>query len=110
MTRSRYLFIVSSNRIKSENGIMNIAEIESELLSLTKDPFDPSTFIYRLIEIYHVPKATITKLKQGTQPTLLAPAHPARSRIDRVFGELVSFGVAEVHEIEKKVEAAAGVV
>lgn len=46
---------------------MNIAEIESELQSLTKDPFVPSEFIYRLIEIYHAPKATITKLKQGTQ-------------------------------------------
>jgi len=44
------------------------------------------------------------------QPTLLGPAHPARSRIDHVIGRLVSVGVAEAHEIEKKVEAAASVV
>ncbi len=44
------------------------------------------------------------------QPTLLGPSHPERSRIDHVIGRLVSVGVAEANEIEKKVEAAASVV
>lgn len=41
------------------------------------------------------------------EPALLSPTHPARDRIDRLLGRLVSVGVAEAHELEKKVEAAA---
>jgi len=41
------------------------------------------------------------------QPGLLGPAHPHRIRIDRVLGQLVSVGVAEAHELEKRVESAA---
>lgn len=37
-------------------------------------------------------------------PAILGPAHPQRSRIDRVFGQLVAVGIAEAHELEKQVE------
>lgn len=42
-------------------------------------------------------------------PSLLAPAHPSRIRIDRVLGQLVGVGVAEAHDLELRVEAAASV-
>jgi len=38
---------------------------------------------------------------------LLAPAHPARARIDWALGRLVSVGVAEAHDLERRVTAAA---
>ncbi len=41
------------------------------------------------------------------EPGLLGPAHPDRVRIDRVLGQLVAVGVAEAHELEKRVERAA---
>lgn len=40
-------------------------------------------------------------------PSLLTPAHPARSRIDSVLGKMVSVGIAEAHELELRVEAGA---
>ena len=46
---------------------MNIAEIEIELNDLVQQPFDAAEFPYSLAEIYHAPKAAITKLRQGTQ-------------------------------------------
>jgi hypothetical protein len=45
---------------------MNIAEIESELQYLVEKPFDSASFIFRFLEIYDAPKATVTKLKQGS--------------------------------------------
>jgi hypothetical protein len=45
---------------------MNFAQIETELQALADEPFDPATFIYRFLEIYNAPKATLTKLKQGS--------------------------------------------
>ena len=41
------------------------------------------------------------------EPELLVPKHPMRARIDRMLGRLVKVGVAEAHELELKVEAAA---
>lgn len=41
------------------------------------------------------------------EPAILAPSHPYRSRIDKVIGRLVSVGIAEAHEIEQQIEAAA---
>lgn len=41
------------------------------------------------------------------EPELLVPKHPMRARIDCMLGRLVSVGVAEAHELELKVEAAA---
>ncbi|OYW55471.1 MAG: hypothetical protein B7Y80_16835 [Hyphomicrobium sp. 32-62-53] len=46
---------------------MNIAEIEALLAELVKEPFDDKEFPLRLLEIYNAPKATITKLRSGTQ-------------------------------------------
>lgn len=45
---------------------MNIAEIETSLKELVETPFDADTFIFRFLEIYDAPKATVTKLRQGT--------------------------------------------
>jgi len=45
---------------------MNIAEIESELQDLVDKPFDPAAFVFRFLEIYDAPKATVTKLRQGS--------------------------------------------
>lgn len=45
---------------------MNIAEIESSLKELVETPFDADAFIFRFLEIYDAPKATVTKLRQGT--------------------------------------------
>ena len=44
---------------------MNIAQIEESLRELVEKPFDNATFIYRLLEIYGAPKATVTKLRQA---------------------------------------------
>jgi hypothetical protein len=40
-------------------------------------------------------------------PGLLTPVHPARARIDRALGQLVGVGVAEAHDLERRVTAAA---
>ena len=46
---------------------MNIAEIELQLADLVKDAFEPGEFALRLLEIYNAPKATLSKLRNGTQ-------------------------------------------
>lgn len=46
---------------------MNIAEIESQLADLVKQPFDRSEFAFQFLEIYKAPKATLTKLRSGAQ-------------------------------------------
>src|SRR5664279_1755829 len=46
---------------------MNIAEIELQLSDLVKQPFNHREFAFRLLEIYNAPKATLTKLRKGTQ-------------------------------------------
>lgn len=46
---------------------MNIAEVESRLADLIQQPFDQSEFAFRFLEIYNAPKATLTKLRSGTQ-------------------------------------------
>lgn len=45
---------------------MNIAEIEMELSDLVDEEFDRSEFVFKFIEIFNAPKATITKLRNGT--------------------------------------------
>ncbi len=40
-------------------------------------------------------------------PGLLEPWHPARPQIDQVLGRLVAVGVAEAHDLERRVTAAA---
>ena len=44
---------------------MNIAQIEESLRELVETPFENAVFIYRLLEIYGAPKATVTKLRQA---------------------------------------------
>jgi hypothetical protein len=46
---------------------MNIAEIEMQLAELVREPFDPAEFAFRVLETYNAPKATLTKLRNGTQ-------------------------------------------
>jgi hypothetical protein len=45
---------------------VNIAEIELQLKDLVEQKFDAGSFIFRFLEIYDAPKATVTKLKQGS--------------------------------------------
>jgi hypothetical protein len=45
---------------------MNITQIETDLQALTDEPFDSTAFVYRFLELYNAPKATLTKLKQGS--------------------------------------------
>lgn len=46
---------------------MNIAEIEMQLSELVRQPFDQSEFVFNFMEIFNAPKASITKLRNGTQ-------------------------------------------
>jgi hypothetical protein len=55
---------------------MNIAEIESQLSELVEQPFDAGEFALRLLEIYNAPKATLTKLRKGTQNKGEQPGPP----------------------------------
>jgi hypothetical protein len=43
------------------------AEMEIQLAELVEQPFDQREFALRLLEIYNAPKATLTKLRTGTQ-------------------------------------------
>lgn len=45
---------------------LNTAAIESQVRELIEKPFDPDTFMFELIEAYGPPKATLTKLRQGS--------------------------------------------
>lgn len=44
---------------------MNVAELEMGLKDLVTQPYDQSEFIYRLMELYNAPSASIKKLKFG---------------------------------------------
>jgi hypothetical protein len=54
---------------------MHIAEIEFELKTLVKQKFDADSFIFRFLEIYDAPKATVAKLKQGSSNLAKGPGH-----------------------------------
>lgn len=41
---------------------MNIAEIEMQLSDLVNEPFDRDDFVFKFIEIFNPPSATLTKL------------------------------------------------
>ena len=43
------------------------------------------------------------------EPGLLNRLHPQRNSIDRMLCRLVSIGVAEAHELEKRIEQVSGV-
>lgn len=44
---------------------MNVAELEMGLKDLVTQPYDQSEFVYRLMELYNAPPASIKKLKSG---------------------------------------------
>lgn len=80
---------------------MNIAEIESSLKELVETPFDADTFIFRLLEIYDAPKATITKLRQGT-------TNHAKEPGELLWKNKLFFRVAEKGRAAATVDAMAG--
>jgi hypothetical protein len=79
---------------------MNIAEIELELKELVEQPFDAGNFIFRLLEIYGAPKATVTKLRQGS-------ANQAKTTGDVLWKNKVFFRVAEKGKAAATVDAMA---
>src|SRR5271166_476305 len=66
---------------------MHIAEIEFELKDLVQQKFDAESFIFRFLEIYDAPKATITKLNQGS-------SNLAKARGDLLWKNKLFFRVA----------------
>lgn len=79
---------------------MNIAEIELELKELVDSPFDPESFIYRLLEIYDAPKATVTKLRTGL-------GNQAKAIGDVLLKNKIFFRVAKQGQAAQAVDAMA---
>lgn len=79
---------------------MNIAEIESSLKDLVETPFDADTFIFRFLEIYDAPKATVTKLRQGT-------TNQAKEQGELLWNKKLFFRVAKNGQAAKTVDAMA---
>lgn len=77
---------------------MNIAEIELELKELIQQPFDSGNFVFRLMEIYGAPKATITKLRHGS-------ATQANNGEDVLWKNKLFFRVAEKGHVAATVDA-----
>jgi len=44
---------------------MNIAEIEMQLSDLVNEPFDQTEFVFKFMEIFNPPSATLTKLRKA---------------------------------------------
>ncbi|MDO9010353.1 MAG: lactate dehydrogenase [Gallionella sp.] len=79
---------------------MNIAEIEFSLKDLVETSFDADTFIYRFLAIYDAPKATVTKLRQGT-------TNQAKEPGDLLWNKKLFFRIAEKGQAAKAVDAMA---
>ena len=79
---------------------MNIAEIESSLKDLVETPFDAAMFIFRFLEIYDAPKATVTKLRQGT-------TNHAKEPCELLWKNKLFFRVAEKGQAAVTVDAMA---
>lgn len=79
---------------------MNIAEIESSLKELVEMPFDADTFIFRFLEIYDAPKATVTKLRQGSSKYAKEPG-------DLLWKKKLFFRIAEKGQAATTVDAMA---
>ncbi|MGX1145086.1 class I SAM-dependent DNA methyltransferase [Bradyrhizobium ottawaense] len=77
---------------------MNIAEIETQLSDLVKQPFDASEFPFQLLEIYKAPKATLTKLRKGTQNKGERPG-------DVLWARKLSFRPAAKGEVAQTIDA-----
>ena len=80
---------------------MNIAEIELELKELVEQPFDPENFLFRLLEIYDAPTATVTKLRQGS-------GNHAKAAGDILLKNKMFFRVAPKCKAAATVDAMAG--
>jgi hypothetical protein len=79
---------------------MNIAEIELELKELVDQPFDAGNFVFRLLEIYDAPNATVTKLRQGS-------GNQAKKTGDVLWKNKLFFRVAENSKAAATVDAMA---
>ena len=49
---------------------MNIAEIEIQLCDLVEEPFDRDEFVFKFMEIFNPPKATLTRLQKAAKENL----------------------------------------
>jgi len=76
---------------------MNIAEIELELKELVEQP---ASFIFQLLEIYNAPKATVTKLRQGS-------GNQAKAAGDVLLKNKLFFRVAQTGRAAVTVDAMA---
>ena len=45
---------------------MNVAEIEMQLADLVAEPFDRNEFVFKFLAVFNPPKASLTKLSNGT--------------------------------------------
>lgn len=88
---------------------MNIAEIESQLKTLAEAPFDPATFPFSLLEIFDAPKATITKLRQGSANQAAKSGDLLRkdAQYDLLWKKKLFFRVASPGQAAAAVEAMA---
>src|ERR1700722_19170106 len=77
---------------------MNIAEIEIQLAELVEQPFDQREFALRLLEIYNAPKATLTKLRTGTQ-------NKGEQSGDVLWSRKLFFRVADDHQVATTLDA-----
>lgn len=77
---------------------MNVAEIETQLSDLVEQPFDASKFPFQLLEIYKAPKATLTKLRKGTQNKGEQPG-------DVLWARKLSFRPALAGQVEQTLDA-----
>jgi hypothetical protein len=70
------------------------------LKDLVETPFAADTFIFRFLEIYDAPKATVTKLRQGT-------TNQAKEQGDLLWNKKLFFRVAEKGQAATTVDAMA---
>ena len=57
---------VAATQRTSHRKTNNLTDIESRLADLIAAPFDSDEFIFKFIEIFNAPKASLTKLRSGT--------------------------------------------
>lgn len=77
---------------------MNLAQVESDLQTLSDQPFEREAFLWDLLEAFHVPKATITKLKQAHGASLSADGEVVWK--NRLFFRIVT-GTSLTDEVER---------
>jgi hypothetical protein len=75
-TTNRYFVRIAGKRVFGRptpdnrqlwTQVMNIAEIESKIGELVQKPYDQDTFVFEFLSVFdNIPKATLTKLRQGS--------------------------------------------